>query len=195
MGVLHRHRFCGGLLGRQQTRMFNCPPRSFARRVELSTEPTRRRCEQGIPVPGDVNVPGFIPLVGGYWCPKICGLPNTLEGSGSGCCDEDAHCVEQNNPNSRQGCCPSDQRVCAGKCCAKGESCCGDVCCPPGYFCLDGGYCTASPPFVPPSTPPPPPANNCLFGGALCGSKCCPSGLRCCGFLNGQPDCKTSCLH
>lgn len=43
--------------------------------------------------------------------------------------------------------------------------------------------------------PPPPPVNNCIFGGAPCGTKCCLPGLECCGVFNGQPDCKTSCLH
>ena len=43
--------------------------------------------------------------------------------------------------------------------------------------------------------PPPPPVNNCILGGAPCGTKCCPPGLECCGIFNGQPDCKTSCLH
>lgn len=146
---------------------------------------------------GLCNVPSWVPLVGGYCCPKICGPPNPIEGSGSGCCDVDEHCVEQNDPNSRQGCCPSDQSVCGGNCCAKGERCCGDTCCPPDYFCLDGGYCTASPPFSPPGgDPPKPPVNNCIFGGEPCGPACCPPGLQCCNYsAQFGPDCRTSCLH
>lgn len=146
---------------------------------------------------GYCNIPGWVPVVGGYCCPKICGFPNPLEGSGSGCCDLGEACVDQHDPNSRQGCCPSDQLVCGGHCCAKGEKCCGDTCCPSNYYCVDG-YCSEYPtgnvPFGNPP-PPPPPVNNCLFGGAPCGSKCCPPGLQCCGVFQGQPDCKTSCLH
>jgi len=145
---------------------------------------------------GLCNVPSWVPVLGGYCCPKICGFPDPLEGSGSGCCDLGEACVDQHDPNSRQGCCPSGQIVCGGNCCAKGDRCCGDTCCPTGHFCLDGGYCTESPPFVPPGgDPPKPPVNNCLFGGAPCGRKCCPPGLMCCGVFEGQPDCRTSCLH
>lgn len=129
-------------------------------------------------------------------CPKICGTPNPFD-PGAGCCDANEQCVDRYDPNSRQGCCPSDQSVCAGKCCPKGYSCCGDTCCPPNYFCRDGGFCSEFPSDLlpPPGPPPPPPVNNCIFGGAPCGSKCCPPGLECCGVFNGQPDCKTSCLH
>jgi hypothetical protein len=129
-------------------------------------------------------------------CPKRCGPPDFFDLAGSGCCDADDTCVAKNDPNSRHGCCPSDQSVCAGKCCAKGESCCGDTCCPPNYFCRDGVFCESE--FIgdfPNTPPPPPPPNNCIFGGVPCGSKCCPPGLECCGVFNGQPDCKTSCLH
>jgi hypothetical protein len=79
----------------------------------------------------------------GECCPKVCGFPNPLE-PGEGCCDEDEHCVDRYDPNSRQGCCPSDQRVCGGKCCVKGDSCCGDTCCPSNFFCLDG-FCSQFP--------------------------------------------------
>lgn len=130
-------------------------------------------------------------------CPKICGTPNPFD-PGEGCCDNNETCVDRYDPNSRQGCCPSDQSVCGGKCCAKGYSCCGDTCCPPNYFCRDGGFCSEFPSDLlpPPGTPPPPPPpNNCIFGGAPCGTKCCPLGLECCGVFQGQPDCKTSCLH
>jgi hypothetical protein len=130
-------------------------------------------------------------------CPKICGTPNPFD-PGEGCCDANEQCVDRYDPNSRQGCCPSDQSVCAGKCCAKGESCCGDTCCPPNYFCRDGGFCSEFPSDLlpPPGTPgPPPPINNCIFGGEPCQGKCCPPGLVCCGGSPGQPDCKTSCLR
>lgn len=129
-------------------------------------------------------------------CPKACGTPNPFD-PGAGCCDKNEQCVDRYDPNSRGGCCPSDQIVCGGKCCAKGESCCGETCCPAGYFCRDGWICESQ--FIGsfPTTPPPPaPVNNCIFGGVPCGSKCCPPGLECCGlFSNGQPDCKMSCLH
>lgn len=146
---------------------------------------------------GLCNIPGWVPVVGGYCCPKICGPPNPLEGSGSGCCDLGEACVDQDDPNSRQGCCPSGQLVCGGKCCAKGDSCCGDTCCPPGYYCLDGGNCVEYPPFAPPgSNPPPPPVNNCIFGGAPCGPKCCAPGLQCCSYsAQFGADCRTSCLR
>lgn len=122
-------------------------------------------------------------------CPKICGTPNPFD-PGAGCCDANEQCVDRYDPNSRQGCCPSDQSVCGGKCCAIGERCCGDTCCPPNSSCYEG-VCGGYPPFVTPGTPPPPePVNNCIFGGNPCGSKCCPIGTMCCGVFNGQPDCK-----
>ncbi len=137
-------------------------------------------------------------------CPKVCGTPNPFD-PGQGCCDEGEACVDRYDPNSRQGCCPGDQSVCAGKCCPKGYSCCGETCCPPHYFCRDGGFCSEYPSdLLPPkgaTTPPTPPVNNCIFGGEPCGGKCCPVGTVCCGVLaNGQPDCKTgnnynACLH
>jgi hypothetical protein len=77
-------------------------------------------------------------------CPKLCQL-EPFDQPGGGCCDSDEHCVDIDDPNSRHGCCPSDQSVCAGKCCAQGESCCGDTCCPPNYFCRDGGFCSEFP--------------------------------------------------
>jgi hypothetical protein len=147
---------------------------------------------------GLCNVPSWVPLVGGYCCPKICGLPNPLEGSGSGCCDLGEACVDQGDPNSRQGCCPSGQSVCGGKCCAIGEYCCGDTCCGDPHCFND--VCGNTPPF--PDNPPPPPPNKCsIWGGQLCGTKCCPIGTWCCGvFSDGQPDCRlgstiNACLH
>lgn len=126
---------------------------------------------------------GFCHLPGQECCPVFCELGH--------CCSEGETCVPH-------GCCPRDQVVCDGKCCGAGESCCGDTCCPPNYYCRDGGFCSEFPSDLlpPPGTPPPPPpVNHCLLGGAPCGNKCCPPGLECCGLFNGQPDCKTSCLH
>jgi len=130
-------------------------------------------------------------------CPKRCGPGNPFD-PGDGCCDDGEHCVSRGDPNSRQGCCPSDRAVCGGRCCDAGHSCCGDTCCPPGYFCREGGFCSQFPSDLlpPPGTPPPPPPqNNCIFGGAPCGTKCCPPGLQCCNVVQGQPVCATSCLH
>lgn len=145
---------------------------------------------------GLCNVPNWVPLVGGYCCPKICGAPNPVDGysSGSGCCDLGETCVDQNDPNSREGCCPGGQSVCGGNCCAKGENCCGDTCCPENYFCLEGGICTEYPPFtLPGNDPPTPPVNNCIFGGEPCGRKCCLGGFVCCNDPEGptcrQPPC------
>lgn len=104
--------------------------------------------------PGLPGVPLWPP--GGDCCPKLCGALGPFD-PGSGCCDLGEACVDQNDPNSRNGCCPSDQSVCDGSCCARGERCCGDTCCPPDWFCLDGGVCTQYPPLGPPGPPPPPP--------------------------------------
>ena len=145
-------------------------------------------------------------------CPKLCGTPNPFD-PGSGCCDDGEGCVDENDPNSRHGCCPSSQSVCAGKCCAVDESCCGstccpspnhccgDQCCPPGVPCCGGTCCSFLPPSVP---PPPPPQHSCGAGGVPCGfpdasgviRTCCPPGLQCCSYSpQFGPDCKTSCLH
>lgn len=133
---------------------------------------------------------------------------------GHACCPKDCggYCCSYGEQCSNSGCCPSDRITCGGKCCAKGESCCGDTCCAPGFSCCGGTCCpnaccgdTCCGAGIPccgdrccsfPNTPPPPPPpNNCIFGGVPCGTKCCPPGLQCCNFFNGQPDCKTSCLH
>src|SRR5262249_15208027 len=53
-------------------------------------------------------------LPGESCCPEFCHLGK--------CCDRDEQCVDDDDPNSRHGCCPSDQIVCGGKCCAKGDS-------------------------------------------------------------------------
>jgi hypothetical protein len=100
-------------------------------------------------------------------CPKPCGIPNPFN-PGEGCCDAGEHCVDQNDPNSRNGCCPSDRSVCGNSCCAPGEFCCGNSCCPPGQPCTDGA-CGVYPPIIPPGTPPPGPAPPPPPGG-------CPPG-------------------
>jgi len=131
-------------------------------------------------------------------CPKLCGAINPFE-PGTGCCDENDTCVDRYDPNSRGGCCPSDQIVCAGKCCAKGESCCGETCCPAGYHCRDGWIC--EPEFIgdfpntPPPTPPKRPINYCKIGWEPCGGTCCPPGLQCCTTGGGHVACMTNCLH
>src|SRR5262245_10808751 len=144
--------------------------------------------------------------------PKRCeGLG--LFGEGDGCCDADETCVAQGDPNSRSGCCPSDQIVCAGTCCRSsccgdiccppGYFCCGDTCCPPGYHCRDGWICEREFigrfPTTPPPAPPAPSDKWCiLMGGEPCGRGCCPLGLECCGLKSdGSPDCKRYCpaLH
>jgi hypothetical protein len=131
-------------------------------------------------------------------CPKRCGPPDFGDLAGSGCCDADETCVSKDDPYSRTGCCPRDQKVCAGKCCAKGASCCGDTCCAAGYFCRDGMFCEREfigtfPDTRPP--PPPPPFNPCIFGGEYCGGKCCDPDLRCCYPGTGQPYCARDCIH
>ncbi len=130
----------------------------------------------------------------GKCCPKVCGFPNPFE-PGEGCCDKDENCVDRYDPNSRQGCCPSDQRVCGGRCCAKGDSCCGDTCCPSNYFCRDG-FCSQFPgPLFGPGKlkPKPPPYNPltdlCPIGGVPCNGVCCPLGYECCGSLGCRRDC------
>jgi len=95
-------------------------------------------------------------------CPKVCGFPNPLN-PGEGCCDEGEHCVDQSDPNARDGCCPSNQSVCGGTCCLPGESCCGDQCLPVGASCANGTICWAP--------------------SHVCGGECCPPFNRCC---NGQ---------
>ena len=141
-------------------------------------------------------------------CPKSCG---------SYCCSYGEQCSHYS------GCCPGDRIVCGGRCCAAGESCCGDTCCASGRTCCGDTCCpnnccgdtccdagvpccgdTCCNLLTPPGTPPPkPPLFSCPPGAAPCGfpdssgviRTCCPPGLQCCGVFNGQPDCKTSCLH
>lgn len=144
-------------------------------------------------------------------CPKRCGAINPLE-PGQGCCDADEQCVDIYDPNSRQGCCPSDQIVCAGKCCGKGDFCCGDTCCPEkgnkccggtccpeAYHCRDGLFC--EPQYIGefPTTPPPKPPkrlfNYCKIGYTPCGPTCCAPGLECCSVGGGQVACMTNCVR
>jgi hypothetical protein len=141
---------------------------------------------------------GCIGLCDMTCCPKQCNDFHNPLGFGDGCCDKNEQCVDRYDPNSRQGCCPSDQVVCGGKCCAKGASCCGDTCCAAGYFCREGMFCEREFIGTFPNTRPPtptPPVNNCLFGGTPCGNKCCPPDLQCCYDVKGQPFCATSCVH
>lgn len=90
----------------------------------------------------------------GFCCPKACSVPDPSH-PGEGCCEIGEHCVDQNDPNARSGCCPSDRHICGGKCCAEREVCCGDTCCPPDQPCFDG-VCGVYPPLIPPGTSPPP---------------------------------------
>ena len=139
----------------------------------------------------DLGVTGFH----GPCCPKVCSWPDLIAGFGSGCCDHGEACVDKDDPNSREGCCPTEQAVCGGDCCAKGEYCCGENCCPADYFCRDGVSCSQFPgDFNPGTPPPPPPADNCIFGGEPCGPKCCPPGTHCCNYHpETGADCRTSC--
>lgn len=145
--------------------------------TELVT-PLSFLCNPWVPVPGACAALGLAQLycdalhVGcrAYCfprcCPKVCGFPDPTR-PGVGCCEADEHCVDPNDPNSRDGCCPSNQSVCGGKCCGEGELCCADSCCPPGWYCCGdsccppgtpcfGGVC-GYPSFAPPGAPPPPP--------------------------------------
>jgi len=148
---------------------------------------------------GDCNIPTN-PLFESPCCPKVCGPPIPPGKGGAGCCDHGEVCANS-GPNTRDGCCPAGQ-FCGGNCCAVGDRCCGTTCCPPDKFCLANGECTSSPPFSN-NPPPPPPPFKCPPGAAPCGlpdktgvvRTCCPPGLQCCNVINGQPDCKTSCLH
>ena len=96
-------------------------------------------------------------------CPTLCSpgtylaalAANPFLTDAIGCCDDGEHCVDQNDLNARDGCCPSSQNVCGGKCCFPGESCCGNTCCPPSSMCLQGVCC-------------PPGTQN------LCNGQCCP---------------------
>jgi hypothetical protein len=73
-------------------------------------------------------------------CPKRCG-PSNLFDPGSGCCDDGEQCVDQSDPNAREGCCPVGRSVCSGNCCRDGETCVQGVCCPPGARSVCNGVC------------------------------------------------------
>jgi hypothetical protein len=149
-------------------------------------------------------------------CPKICGLPDPFD-PGSGCCDHGEHCVDENDPNARDGCCPSSQSTCGGHCCAPGDTCCGDsccaagntcqegVCCPPYYHVCGGqccapfnkccnGQCCSSPyqqchPTLGTCWAPPRPLSICRSGWTRCGGQCCPPGKQCCIPPGGSLGC------
>lgn len=132
---------------------------------------------------------GYCNLPGQSCCPEFC-YPGK-------CCGRGETCVDNGDPNSRYGCCPSDQIVCGGNCCPQRSTCCGGDCCPAGYFCVNG-FCSQSVPF--PSEPPPPPFNQgpilCEFAGlrpcqtSASSFVCCRPGLECCGARG----CKTTCV-
>jgi hypothetical protein len=130
----------------------------------------------------------------GECCPTPCGIPDPLH-PGVGCCDHGERCVDERDPNARNGCCPSGQHVCSGKCCRPGENCCGGACCPEHYFCLDGFCSQYMAPLFPSDTKvperPSSPFSYCLAGHTPCNGKCCEPGLECC------PDghCKWTCVH
>jgi hypothetical protein len=108
--------------------------------------------------------------------------------AGDSCCGD--RCCNAGQTCCGDTCCLPGENCCGGKCCP--HNCCGDTCCDAGVPCCGDHCCSLLPPKGSSPTPPP---NHCLFGGAPCGTKCCPPGLECCGLFNGQPDCKTSCLH
>jgi hypothetical protein len=140
------------------------------------------------------TLPGLGWIDGSDCCPKVCDFPNPFN-PGEGCCDENEHCVDRFDPNSRHGCCPSDQNVCGGNCCAKGDSCCGGDCCPPNFFCIDN-VCKEFPgPLLPPKSVPstklPPHLWYCPWGSTPCNGKCCGRGLECCP----DGECKWTCVH
>jgi hypothetical protein len=104
-------------------------------------------------------------------CPKACALPDPTR-PGFGCCDSGESCVDENDPNSRSGCCPSDRHVCGGKCCNAEQSCVGSSCCPPGATTVCNGVCCAG------SCAP----NGlcCPSPNRVCGNDCCPPLSKCC---------------
>jgi hypothetical protein len=146
-------------------------------------------------------------------CPKRCELDVEFALSGGGCCDLGENCVDQHDPNSRNGCCPADQAVCGGKCCPPGQKCCGNSCCPSavdccgdacgctgGMVCLPDNVCgfpSLGPvtPDVPPGVIkiPIPPSGECPQGFSRCEDRtvCCLPGIHCCAS-----GCSAStCIH
>jgi hypothetical protein len=111
----------------------------------------------------------------GYCCPKVCGVPDPTR-PGEGCCDFGEHCVDENDPNARSGCCAPDRHVCGGKCCGLGEVCVGDFCCPSGATTVCNGVCCAGSCTKA--------GNCCVSPNHPCGDdNCCPPFNKCC---NGQ---------
>lgn len=122
-------------------------------------------------------------------CPKFCRF-EPFNQPGGGCCDQDEQCVDPGDPNSRSGCCPSDQSVCGGKCCAKGDYCCGNECCPGGWHCIDG-FCSEFGLFSNEPPPKPPPYNPLtdFYGLVFCNGVICGPGEKCCGAQGCQGAC------
>lgn len=141
---------------------------------------------------GEAHIPGapgfFSPC-----CPKLCSPgdyaaalaqdPNLIVATG--CCDADEHCVDRNDPQARDGCCPADQAVCGGKCCSAGDNCCGDTCCDPSSsVCMQGVCCPTGTPTVCNGQccdgPCDGQGNCCPSPSHLCGSECCAGLSPCC---------------
>jgi hypothetical protein len=120
-------------------------------------------------------------------CPKRCGAFDPTS-AGSGCCDEGENCVDESDPNAREGCCPSGHPVCGGKCCPFPDStCCGDTCCPSGSTCLDGVCCPAGTLTI---------CNGkCCSGGCDINNNCCqPPAHLCAGKCCVGVCCNNNCL-
>jgi hypothetical protein len=152
-----------------------CPPCAAAALGECDTQA--------------VTCAGYCHLPGESCCPEFCHLGK--------CCGRGETCVDDQDPDSRHGCCPSDQNVCGGKCCPARYTCCGNECCPPGWFC-NNGFCSQSVPFphepTPPLPPPPQGPIQCEPGQELCQVSptrwvCCPPGKECCGARGCQGTC------
>ena len=106
----------------------------------------------------------------GDCCPHPCRVPDPFN-PGDGCCDEGETCVDENDPNSRYGCCPSGRNVCGNNCCLPGDTCCGDACCTAGFNCCNGvccaGVCDNN-------------GNCCPGPDYICNGACCDALSKCC---------------
>lgn len=123
---------------------------------------------------------GLCIVPGHACCPVFCSF--SLNPS-EGCCDSGETCVQQNDPEARDGCCPN-ARTCSGRCCPPGDTCCGgdccpsgqcqpgNVCCPPGQRICNGTCCANG---VCDST-----GNCCPSPSHICGGACCPPFNTCC---------------
>ncbi len=146
-------------------------------------------------------------IPGSSCCPKLCEFD--ASGPEAGCCDSGEACVDEGDPNARNGCCPAGQSVCGGKCCGPGEKCCGSSCCPAAANCCgnecgcqggmlcQNGQCSFPPfgPVTPPSTDVesiPKPAGGCPAGWKEClnSTTCCAPGIKCCGS-----GCAAACVN